>query len=84
MKQSLAVDELLRPRGRVTEEELALMPASLKPNEARPWARSSRSSFYAALRSGEVVSFRIGHSIRIPTKRFLAGIGVLDESEPED
>jgi len=74
---------LLRPRGRVTAEELAQMPPSLKPTEALPWARLSRSAFYAALRAGEIDCCHLGRSIRIPTRRFLASLGVLDESEHE-
>jgi hypothetical protein len=71
--------DLLQPRPRVTAEELSRMPASLKPAEAQAWSRLSRSAFYAALRSGEVSSCRLGHSIRIPTRRFLAQLGVLEE-----
>lgn len=81
-KATIRVD-LLRPRGRVTAEELAQMPASLKVHEAQPWARLSRSAFYAALRSGEIACCHLGHSIRIPTRRFLESIGVLDESASE-
>jgi hypothetical protein len=80
-EQHPALVDLLRPRGRVTSEELALMPASLKPAEAQPWTRLSRSSFYAALRSGDIASCRLGRAIRIPTRRFLLAIGVLDELE---
>ena len=72
-------DDLLRPRAIVTAAELALMPPNLKPAEAMPWARTSRAAFYAALRSGEVASCRLGHSIRIPTRRFLSALGVLEE-----
>jgi hypothetical protein len=78
-QQGITTGELLRPRGVVTEAELALMPASLKPSEALPWARISRSAFYAALRSGEIGSCRLGRSIRIPTRRFLRHLGVLDD-----
>jgi len=78
-QEGITTRELLRPRGSVTEAELALMPASLKPSEALPWARVSRSAFYAALRSGEIGSCRLGRSIRIPTRRFLRRLGVLDE-----
>jgi hypothetical protein len=73
------MNDLLQPRPRVTTEELGRMPASLKPVEAQPWSRLSRSAFYSALRSGEVSSCRLGHAIRIPTRRFLLQIGVLDE-----
>ena len=76
--------DLLRPRGRVTAQELAQMPASLKPDEARPWTRLSRSTFYASLRNGEIASCRLGHSIRIPTRRFLDAIGVLDDDREDD
>lgn len=78
MAQSEDAD-LLRPRPRVTAEELSRMPANLKPAEAQPWSRLSRSAFYAALSSGEVFSCRLGHSIRIPTRRFLKQLGVLEE-----
>jgi hypothetical protein len=83
-QQTSGEADLLRPRGRVTTEELALMPASLKASEAQPWARLSRSAFYAALRSGDIASCHLGHSIRIPTRRFLKSIGVLDETETGD
>ena len=43
-RQGISTSELLRPRGLVTEAELSLMPASLKPSEALPWARISRSA----------------------------------------
>ena len=82
-RQGISTGELLRPRGLVTEAELALMPASLKPSEALPWARLSRSAFYAALRSGEIGSCRLGRSIRIPTRRFLRRLGVLVEPSGE-
>jgi hypothetical protein len=75
--------DLLCPRGRVTAAELAQMPASLKVREAQPWVRLSRSAFYAALRSGEIASCHLGHSIRIPTRRFLESLGVLDDSAGE-
>jgi hypothetical protein len=71
--------DLLRPRPFVTSDELNRMPASLKPGEAQPWSRLSRSAFYAALQSGELVSVRLGHSIRIPTRRYLSQLGVLEE-----
>jgi hypothetical protein len=70
---------LLQPRPLVTIEELNQMPASLKPAEAQPWARVSRSALYAALQSGEIPSCRLGHSIRIPTRRFLTQIGALQD-----
>ena len=70
---------LLNPRARVTLKELAQMPPSLKPVEAQPWARLSRSAFYSALAAGEIESCRVGRSIRIPTRRFLSRLGVLDE-----
>ena len=73
--------DLLCPRGRVTAEELAQMPPNLKPSEALPWARLSRSAFYAALRAGEIDCCHLGRSIRIPTRRFFESLGVLDESE---
>jgi hypothetical protein len=71
--------DLLRPRPFVSSGELNQMPASLKPGEAQPWSRLSRSAFYAALQSGELASVRIGHAIRIPTRRFLSQLGVLEE-----
>ena len=79
MDSQTACKDLLQPRPRVTAEELGRMPASLKPAEAQPWSRLSRSAFYSALSSGEISSCRLGHSIRIPTRRFLQQIGVLDE-----
>jgi hypothetical protein len=79
MDNQTAHQDLLRPRSRVTAEELGLMPPSLTPAEAQPWARVSRSAFYAALSSGAISSCRLGHSIRIPTRRFLDQLGVLEE-----
>lgn len=75
--------DLLRPRPQVSAAELARMPASLTPAEAMPWARLSRSVFYKMLASGDIGSCRLGHSIRIPTRRFLEQIGVLDQSGTE-
>jgi excisionase family DNA binding protein len=57
--------------------ELQHMPPTLTPAEAMPWIRLSRSVFYKLLASGEIGSCRLGHSIRIPTRRFLEHIGVL-------
>lgn len=71
--------DILLPRGRVTEAELEQMPATLKPCEAWPWTRQSRSAFYQLLSRGELPAIRLGHSIRIPTRRFLLAIGVLEE-----
>jgi hypothetical protein len=70
---------LLAPRAQVTPEELVQMPPSLTPAEALPWTRLSRGAFYKMLAAGDIASCRLGHSIRIPTRRFLLGIGVLDE-----
>jgi hypothetical protein len=78
-KQQDESADLLQPRPRVTPEELSRMPASLKPAEAQPWSRLSRSAFYSALSSGEISSCRLGHSIRIPTRRYLLQLGVLEE-----
>jgi len=72
-------NELLRPRPHVSAEELALMPPSLTPAESWPWARVSRGAFYQMVKSGEIHGCRLGHTIRIPTKRFLGQLGVLDE-----
>jgi excisionase family DNA binding protein len=55
------------------------MPPMLTPAEASPWTRLSRSVFYQLLASGDIASCRLGHSIRIPTKRFLASLGVLEQ-----
>ncbi len=79
MDSQTACKDLLRPRSRVTAEELELMPPSLTPAEAMSWARLSRGAFYSALSSGEISSCRLGHSIRIPTRRYLLQLGVLEE-----
>ena len=71
--------DLLRPRPHVSAAELGLMPPSLTPAEAMPWARVSRGAFYQMVKSGEIHGCRLGHAIRIPTKRFLAQLGVLEE-----
>ena len=68
--------DLLRPRAVVTAEELAQMPPSLKPAEAIPWTRLSRSAFYSWLRTSGL-ALKLHGSIRIPTRRFLEQIGVL-------
>ena len=81
---ALAGDDLgglLAPRVRVTLGELVRMPPSLTPAEALPWTRLSRGAFYKMLRAGDVASCRLGHSIRIPTRRFLLDLGVLEEDE---
>ena len=72
-------EDLLKPRPFVTLGELGLMPPSLTPAEALPWARKGRSGFYKAIADGEIASCRIGRSIRIPTRRFLAQLKVLEE-----
>lgn len=77
--QEMCRNDLLLPRGRVTLEELRQMPPSLKPAEAMPWTRIARSSFYKAVAAGDISSCRLGHSIRIPTRHFLASLGVLED-----
>jgi hypothetical protein len=37
------------------------------PQEVRQILRSGKNSTYAAIKTGEIPSFRIGNSIRIPT-----------------
>ena len=69
---------LLSPRARVTVEELERMPASLKPAEAMAWTRLGRGSFYRWIGTSGLAC-RLGGSIRIPTRRFLLALGVLDE-----
>ncbi|MGO8685200.1 MAG: hypothetical protein ACLQUT_11565 [Thermoleophilia bacterium] len=81
MASDCELRDLLRPRGRVTADELRRMPPSLTPTEAYPWTRLSRGAFYRALASGGVVSCRWGHSIRIPTQNFLRAMGVLDDDD---
>ena len=74
-----ATGDILAPRAQVTRAELRRMPPSLTPAEAMPWTRLSRSAFYKMLAEGAIASCRLGHSIRIPTRRFLLSIGVLEE-----
>ena len=69
---------LLSPRARVTLEELERMPASLKPAEAMAWTRLARGSFYRWLATSGLAC-HLGGSIRIPTRRFMVAIGVLDD-----
>lgn len=76
---AMVAEDLLKPRAFVTLEELALMPPSLTPAEALPWARKGRSGFYKALAEGEIASCRLGRSIRIPTRRYLIQLDVLEE-----
>lgn len=78
--ETLDHDDLLAPRSSVTEDELRRMPPSLTPAEAWPWARVSRGAFYQMVKAGQINSCHLGHSIRIPTKRFLAQLGVLEEN----
>ena len=71
-------DDLMTPRARVTLDELARMPATLTPAEGLPWTRLGRSAYYRWLAESGL-GCRLGHSIRIPTRRFLLALGVLDE-----
>jgi ABC-type tungstate transport system substrate-binding protein len=54
------------------------MPASLKPAEAMAWCRLARGSFYRWLATSGLAC-HLGGSIRIPTRRFMIAIGVLDD-----
>ena len=56
------------------------MPASMTAAEGQPWTRLSRSAYYKWLRESGICCY-LGHSIRIPTRRFLAALGVLDEEK---
>lgn len=69
---------LLTPRACVTAEELRRMPAGLTAAEGQPWTRLSRSAYYRWL-AASGLSCHLGHSIRIPTRRFLLALGVLDD-----
>lgn len=74
------LDDLLHPRARVTNDELAKMPPSLTPAEALPWARISRPAFYRLIKAGLVPHRRLGRAIRIPTHAYLSSLGVLEEA----
>ena len=69
---------LLTPPAQVTIDELGRMPASLTAAEGQPWTRLSRSAYYRWL-AASGLGCRLGGSIRIPTRRFLLALGVLDE-----
>lgn len=47
-------------------------PLTLSPKEAAPMVPMGLNQFYAAVREGVVPSLRIGGSIRIPRKKFIA------------
>ena len=47
-------------------------PLTLSPREAAPMVPMGINQFYAAVREGVVPSLRIGNSIRIPRKKFIA------------
>lgn len=47
-------------------------PLTLSPKEAAPMVPMGINQFYAAVREGVVPSLRIGKSIRIPRKKFIA------------
>ncbi len=71
---------LLKARPRVTQEELKRMPASLTAAEGQPWTRLSRGAYYRWL-AASGLACHLGGSIRIPTRRFLSALGVLDEEQ---
>lgn len=73
------IPDPLYPHARVTADELAQMPPNMTPAEALPWARISRAALYRAINSGEIEACRLGRNLRIPTRRFLAQLGVLDD-----
>jgi len=58
-------------------------PLTLSPREAAPMVPMGINQFYAAVREGVVPSLRIGKSIRIPRKKFIAWLNG-DESAPQD
>jgi excisionase family DNA binding protein len=47
-------------------------PLTLSPRQAAPMVPMGINQFYAAVREGAVPSLRIGNSIRIPRKKFIA------------
>lgn len=47
-------------------------PYTLTPREAAPMVPMGINQFYAAVREGVIPSLRIGNSIRIPRKKFIA------------
>lgn len=60
-------------------------PLTLSPKEAAPMVPMGINQFYAAVRQGDVPSLRIGHSIRIPRKRFIAWLnGEVAGQSPSD
>lgn len=52
--------------------ELQEPPLTLSPREAAPMVPMGINQMYAAIREGVVPSLRIGKSIRIPRKKFIA------------
>jgi len=46
------------------------------PQEARKILRTGKNVIYAAVESGEIPSFRIGNSIRIPTSWLRDKLGI--------
>lgn len=58
-------------------------PLTLTPRQAAPMVPMGVNQFYAAVREGTIPSLRIGNSIRIPRKKFIAWLNG-DESAPQD
>ena len=50
------------------------------PGELRRILRSGRNSTYDAISAGEIPSFRIGNSIKIPTSWVRAKLGLTTEA----
>jgi len=46
------------------------------PREARQILRSGKNATYAAIKAGEIPSFRIGNNIRIPTSWIREKLGI--------
>jgi hypothetical protein len=49
------------------------------PQELRRVLRSGRNSTYNAIAAGEIPSFRVGNSIKIPTSWLRAKLGIATE-----
>lgn len=61
---------------------LADMPLTLTVEEAARILRCGRSATYAAVKSGEIPSIRVGRSIRVPRHQLFALLGIENDDDP--
>ncbi|MGH7866420.1 MAG: helix-turn-helix domain-containing protein [Candidatus Dormibacteraceae bacterium] len=69
-------------KGEETEMTFADAPDVLKVPEVSELLRINRDAAYQLIKSGQIYSARIGHSIRVPKaslERFLLGTEIVEE-----